>query len=103
MKSMRIWFLALTALLCLGVGAANAGLFSKCPPPPKQEVILQVCHPCTGCKYDVPVCIPCCCQGPPTACFHKTLFGNGKMVFEWACGHTVVVRFPACGGIRVID
>jgi len=104
MRAKSFW-IGLAAVVLVGglVGSAHAGLFHKCPPPPRMEVILKVCHPCTGCMHDVPVCIPCCCQGAPKACFQKTLIGHGKMVFEWACGHTVVVRFPHGGGVRVID
>ena len=28
-----------------------------------------VCHPCTGCHLDVPVCIPVCCQAAPCVRF----------------------------------
>jgi len=74
-----------------------------CPPPPPVKIILEVCHPCTGCKYEVPVCIPACCIGEPCVHFEKTLIGYGKTVFEWKCGHTVIVRFPHSGGYRVIE
>lgn len=93
----------LAVTLGVAVERADAGLFHKKCPPPTKEVILEVCHPCTGCKYEIPVCIPCCCCGAPSVCFKKTIFGYGKMTFEWECGHTVVVRFPHCGGYKVID
>ena len=69
----------------------------------QQKVVLVVCHPCTGCKHDVAVCIPACCQGTPKGCFERTLIGQGKTVFEWSCGHQVVVRYHHDGGYRVIQ
>lgn len=102
MKAIHLWGGVVAAVvLFLAAGRAEAGLFHKCPPPPQKEVILQVCDPCTGCKYDVPVCIPACCCGAPSVCYKHTLIGNGKVIFEWACGHKVVVRFPPGGGYRV--
>jgi hypothetical protein len=74
-----------------------------CPPPPPVTVILQVCHPCTNCKFDIPVCIPACCVGVPKVCFERTLIGSGKTVFEWCCGHRVVVRYHHDGGYRVVQ
>jgi hypothetical protein len=68
---------------------------------PTQNVVLEVCHPKTGCKIDVPVCIPCCCQGPPCVRFEHTLLGHGRTVFTWQCGYEVAVRYTCCGGIRV--
>jgi hypothetical protein len=93
-------------LLWTSSGTSEAGLLccrDCCPPPPPQKVVLQVCHPCTGCKYNVPVCIPACCTGAPTVCYQDTIVGDGKVVFQWCCGHKVIVRFPACGGYRVVQ
>lgn len=75
-----------------------------CPPPcPPQTIILNVCHPCTGCQYDIPVCIPGCVQGAPCVRFERTLIGHGRTVFEWSCGHRVIVRYPHGGGYRVVN
>jgi hypothetical protein len=73
------------------------------PPTPKQTVVLEVCHPKTCCKIEVPVCVPCCCQGPPCVHFERTLVGHGKTVFTWACGYEVTVRYTICGGVRVVQ
>jgi hypothetical protein len=74
-----------------------------CPPPPPIKVVLKVCHPCTGCEYDVAVCIPACCTDAPCVSHHDTLIGAGKSVYRWKSGHTVVVRFPNGGGYRVLQ
>jgi len=93
-------------ILMLGsvpMGAGAHGLHrDRCPPPPKQTIVLQVCHPCTGCTIDVPVCISACCQGAPCVHFERTLIGAGRTVFTWTCGCEVVVRYQCCGGHRVI-
>ena len=73
------------------------------PPPPTQEVVLEVCHPKTGCPLQVPVCIPVCCQGAPCVRHQATLIGHGKTTFTWACGHEVTIRFTHGGGYRVLQ
>lgn len=107
---MNIWTRMFAALIMGGAlfltasGSVEAfGHRRSCCEPPPQKVILQVCHPCTGCKYEVPVCIPACCTGVPSVCFQNTLIGNGKTVFTWNNGYTVVVRYPHGGGYRVIQ
>ncbi|MDA7979565.1 MAG: hypothetical protein MPJ50_12435 [Pirellulales bacterium] len=65
-------------------------------------VMLDVCHPCTGCPIQVPVCVPCdCVATPPAACDQGTLFGAGRTVFTWCCGYKVVVRYKRCGDVTV--
>jgi hypothetical protein len=68
-----------------------------------QKILLHVCHPCTGCHYDVPVCLPACCEGAPRVCHHRTIIGCGRVVYEWCCGYRVVIRFPRGGGYRVVQ
>ncbi len=98
-----LWTAGLCAVLACAPGDAQAlGHRRDCgPPPPTQKVVLEVCHPKTCCKIDVPVCIPLCCQGPPCVRFEHTLIGPGRTVFTWACGYEVVVRYTICGGVRV--
>lgn len=91
-------------VMCPAEGdASGRSCRDRCPPPPPIHVVLEVCHPCTGCKYDVMVCIPACCTDVPCVSHHRTLIGAGKTVYEWKSGHTVVVRFPSDGGYRVIQ
>jgi hypothetical protein len=73
-----------------------------CPPPPPQNVVLVVCHPCTNCNLEIPVCVPACCQGAPSTCFRRTICGCGKTIFTWSCGYQVVVRYTRNGGYRVV-
>jgi hypothetical protein len=71
------------------------------PPQPTQQIVLEVCHPKTGCPLQVPVCVPLCCQGPPCARYQHTLIGPGKTVSTWVCGYEVTVRYTVCGNYRV--
>ncbi len=92
--------LVLGAVLTLSPGEAAAlGHHRDCGPT--QKVVLEVCHPKTCCKIEVPVCIPCCCQGAPCVRFEHTLLGHGRTVFTWSCGYEVAVRYTCCGGISV--
>jgi hypothetical protein len=109
---LKSWFICgaiFGIFLCASTGEADAfGLCRRdcapaCPPPPPIKLVLEVCHPCTGCKYEVPVCVPACCTDVPCVHFERTLIGYGKTVFEWKSGHTVVVRYPHSGGYRVIE
>jgi hypothetical protein len=96
------------ASLVFGIGVALAVPAEAhlrrdcCPPPPPKTVILEVCHPCTHCTLQIPVCIPACCDGVPKVCFERTLIGHGKTVFEWCCGHRVVIRYHH-DGYRVVQ
>lgn len=63
---------------------------------------LPVCHPCTGCRTEVEVCLPDCCTGAPEVFSRKTLIGCGLTRFTWCCGHSVTVRFEDCGDLVVI-
>ena len=88
--------------LVIGPAPSSAnGRCRDCAPP--INVVLKVCHPCTGCKYDVKVCIPACCTDTPCVSDHHTLIGDGKTVYEWKCGHKIIVRFPHGGGYRVVQ
>jgi hypothetical protein len=107
MRSVWTCLLGVALGVVLLMSPAEARAFScwrHCEPPvPKQTVVLEVCHPKTCCKQEVPVCIPCCCQGAPCVRFEHTLLGHGKTVFTWACGYQVTVRYTICGGIRVVQ
>src|SRR5690349_5688850 len=95
-------------VMCPACGDAN-GLCrdrccrESCPPPPPIQVVLKVCHPCTGCEHELMVCVPACCTDVPCVSQHRTLIGAGKTVYEWKSGHQVVVRFHNDGGYRVIQ
>lgn len=107
----KVKWLAATCLLATVAltGAGSVDAFGRrdcpppCPPPPPITVILPVCHPCTGCKLEVPVCIPACVQGVPCSRFERTIIGCGRTVFCWPCGYTVTIRYQRCGDYRVVQ
>lgn len=63
---------------------------------------LTVCHPCTGCKLNVDVCVPACCTDCPCESFRRTVFGCGASTFRFCCGYAVVIRYQRCGSVRVV-
>jgi hypothetical protein len=72
-----------------------------CCVEPTFETVLNVTSPETGCTVCVPVCLPACCEGCPVEKSHCTLFGKGKVRFDWCCGVSVIVRFSKCGDVHV--
>jgi hypothetical protein len=100
---MRAAIHALTLCVCLSSFAVVADAHGRNQlSGPMQQIVLQVCHPQTYCKLDVPVCVPLCCQGVPCVRFQRTLLGHGKTIFTWDCGYEVVVRYTHGGGYRVL-
>jgi hypothetical protein len=85
---------------CCAPAPCAAPCCVPCPPPVKQ--CITVCHPCTGCPVNVEVCLPACCEGAPTQCCRRTLFGAGAVDLTWCCGEHVIVRFSKCGDYRVV-
>ncbi len=67
----------------------------------RTEIILEVEDPCTCEKVNVPVCIPCCCEGVPEICSHKGILGREVVEYKWCCGFHVKVVFDRCGDITV--
>jgi hypothetical protein len=110
------------AALCIALSASGPALArGDCCPPPQpccqpcviyvnspcsccemMTQVLEVCHPCTGCKVSVPICIPKCCTGEPCVSFRHTLFGCGLSTYEWCCGHGVKIRYTKCGDVKVV-
>jgi len=84
--------------------SADAGIFGRCcpkpccEPPPPVETTLYVCHPCTGCKVPVTVCVPACCATEaPAVCSRRALIGKELTTFSYCCGFEVKVRWDHCG------
>jgi hypothetical protein len=75
----------------------------SCVAPCKRTVKTSLCvtDPCTCCKIDVPVCLPCCCEGEPTVCCRNGLFGRHIVRYDWCCGCSVQVTILRCGDVLV--
>lgn len=65
------------------------------------KTVLQVCDPCCGCTVDIPLCLPCCCEGSPKVCDRSGHFGRYSVTYEWCCGYRVKVVFDRCGDVTV--
>lgn len=103
-KRAWVWGLMILAASLATSGQAEAGLFSRlcpkpcCAPPPPVEVTLLVCHPCTGCKVPVTVCVPACCATEqPAVCSRAAIIGKQLTTFSYCCGYEVKVRWDHCG------
>lgn len=74
----------------------------SCCPAPTQEVVLLVKDPCRCCYVEVPVCLPCCCDGEPEVCGRARPILKGSVTtFEWCCGYRVKVVMNRCGDLAV--
>ena len=71
----------------------------KCTP--KGEMVLQVKVPCECCTLDIPVCLPCCCEGAPEVCCKKGILGREVVEYKWCCGFKVKIIFDRCGDVVV--
>jgi hypothetical protein len=105
MNRVKKWTFALLLCVVSGIGlpGQSEAHCRRHEAGPMQQIVLEVCHPRTECKLQVPVCVPVCCQGVPCVRFQRTLLGPGKTVFSWACGYEVVVRYTHSGGYRVTN
>lgn len=74
----------------------------KCFDPCKTEqVILQVKDPCTCCLVEVPVCVPCCCDGGPVMCCYSGFMKRDVVEYTWGCGFYLKVVFDRRGDVTV--
>lgn len=64
------------------------------------STVLKVCDTCCG-EVEIPVCLPCCCEGTPTVCTHNGILGRHSVTYTWCCGYRVKVVFDRCGDIVV--
>src|SRR5687768_12724343 len=65
----------------------------KFDPCSTNQVVLQVPDYCCCCLVEVPVCVPCCCEGAPSICTHKGIFGRSVVEYNWCCGYSLKVVF----------
>ncbi|HVA49469.1 MAG TPA: hypothetical protein VNH11_24090 [Pirellulales bacterium] len=72
-----------------------------CAPP--VETVLTATNPCTCCPVAIPVCLPGCCNCPPTVSCHSGLFCAGVVEYDWSCGYRVTVRFKHNGEVVVVS
>jgi hypothetical protein len=67
----------------------------------RHEAVLLVKDPCACCLVQVPVCLPCCCQGEPEVCSHKGVLCRDVTEFTWCSGYRVRVVIDRHGCVVV--
>jgi len=67
----------------------------------EKPVVAMVKNPLDCCDYEVPLCIPYCCEGTPCVTSECGLLGRGSVEYCWDCGFTATVVFRARGDIMV--
>ncbi|MEX2185584.1 MAG: hypothetical protein WD875_02275 [Pirellulales bacterium] len=58
---------------------------------------LRVKDACCCCYIDVPVCVPCCCEGKPCVSTRCGLFGRTVVEYSWDCGYRIEVTMTKRG------
>lgn len=75
---------------------------SCCAPPPPIETIVCLQDPCTGCTYEVSLCVPPCCGEPPCVTWRNGIFGRRIAILSWeCCGHSAKVIVTRRGRVIV--
>jgi hypothetical protein len=66
------------------------------------EVVMVAQDPANGCCYEIPLCIPACCTGPPAVSSGRGLLGRGVVEYCWSCGFKAKVKFRhVLGDVKV--
>jgi len=60
-----------------------------CHAAKKQMIVLPIPSDC--CSVEVPVCLPCTCEAPPSCDSHRDLLGRMTYDFCWPCGQRVKI------------
>jgi hypothetical protein len=69
----------------------------KCCSCETTSAVLRVKDCCCCCYIDVPVCIPCCCEGKPCVSTRCGLFGRTIVEYSWDCGYRIEVTMTKRG------
>lgn len=67
----------------------------------EKPVVVMAKNPIDCCDYEVPLCIPCCCEGTPCVTSDCGILGRAKVEYCWDCGFSATVVFRARGDIMV--
>ena len=70
---------------------------------PQKQMTLLVEDPVRcGCYAEVPVCVPCCCEGAATVCVRPGVLGRCWVDHRFDCGYCVSVLFRTRGDVVVV-
>jgi hypothetical protein len=67
------------------------------------ELVMVTQNPADGCYYEIPMCIPGCCEGEPRVSSGRGIFGRGVVEYCWSCGFKAEVRFRHILGDVKVD
>ena len=69
---------------------------------PQVKVVMVAQNPADCCLYEVPLCIPCCCEGEPCVTSECGILGRGIVTYTWpCCGFEAKVVIKDCGDVTV--
>ena len=72
----------------------------NCNPQVKLTMVAK--NPIDCCLYEIPLCVPACCEGQPAMSEGRGLFGRGIVEYCWACGFNATVKFrPVLCDVKV--
>ena len=66
------------------------------------NIVMLTQDPSDGCAYEIPLCIPACCDGEPKVSGGRGIFGRGVVEYCWPCGFRAIVKFRhVLGDVKV--
>ena len=66
------------------------------------ELVMVTKNPVDCCLYEIPLCVPACCEGQPAVREGRGIFGRGVVEYCWPCGFTAKVKFrPVLCDVKV--
>ena len=57
------------------------------------NLVMVTKNPANCCLYEIPLCVPACCEGQPAVREGRGIFGRGVVEYCWPCGFTATVKF----------
>lgn len=60
---------------------------------PEVNLVMVAKNPIDCCLYEIPLCVPACCEGQPAMSEGRGLFGRGIVEYCWPCGFKATVKF----------
>jgi hypothetical protein len=57
------------------------------------QLVMVAKNPIDCCLYEIPLCVPACCEGQPAMREGRGIFGRGVVQYCWPCGYVAKVIF----------
>src|SRR3954447_5768133 len=66
------------------------------------QLVVVAQDPADGCCYEIPLCIPACCNAAPKVSGVRGIFGRGVVEYCWSCGFRAKGKFRhVLGDVKV--